>query len=105
VVAEQRDLEIARDAAFAEIDAAAAERRPERDSIAGALPADLLGLYEKERAHGGTGAALLRQRRCGACHMELPGSEVAAVRAAAPETVVRCENCRAILVRTAESGL
>jgi uncharacterized protein len=105
VLAEQRDLEAARDAAFAEIDAAAAQRRPERDSIASGIPADLLGLYEKARAHGGTGAALLRQRRCEACHMELPGSEMSAVRNAAPETVVRCENCRAILVRTAESGL
>jgi uncharacterized protein len=102
---EQRDLEAARDAAFAEIDAAIAQRTPERASIAELLPAELLALYERARAHGGTGAALLRQRRCEACHIELSGSELAAVRNAAPDEVVRCDNCRAVLVRTAESGL
>jgi uncharacterized protein len=105
VVAEQRDLEAARDAAFAEIDAAAAKRRPERDAIAAELPSDLIALYERARQQSGTGAALLRQRRCEACHIELSGSELSAVRTAAADAVVPCENCRAILVRTAESGL
>lgn len=104
-LAEQQRLEEARDAAFTEIDAATAQRKPERDAIAGGLPAELLALYERARAHGGTGAALLRQRRCEGCHIELSGSELAAVRNAAPDEVVRCDNCRAILVRTAESGL
>jgi hypothetical protein len=102
---EQHDLAATRDAAFAEIDAATAQRRPERESIAAQLPADLLGLYERARTHGGTGAALLRARRCEACHMELSGTELSAARTAAPDEVVRCDNCRAILVRTAESGL
>jgi predicted nucleic acid-binding Zn-ribbon protein len=102
---ELRELEAARDAAFAEIDAAVAQRRPQRDTIAGELPGELLALYERARAQGGTGAALLRQRRCEACHIELSGSELAAVRNAAPDEVVRCDNCRAVLVRTAESGL
>jgi predicted nucleic acid-binding Zn-ribbon protein len=104
-VGEQRDLVAKRDAAFAEIDAATAQRRPERESIAAELPTDLLALYERARAHGGTGAALLRARRCEACHMELSGTELSAARTAAPDEVVRCDNCRAILVRTAESGL
>jgi hypothetical protein len=102
---EQHDLTAKRDAAFAEIDAATAQRQPERESIAAQLPAELLGLYERARTHGGTGAALLRARRCEACHMELSGTELSAARTAAPEEVVRCDNCRAILVRTAESGL
>jgi hypothetical protein len=104
-VGEQHDLTARRDAAFAEIDAAAAQRQPERESIAAAMPADLLALYERARTHGGTGAALLRARRCEACHMELSGTELSAARTAAPDEVVRCDNCRAILVRTAESGL
>jgi hypothetical protein len=104
-VGEQHDLEEARDAAFGEIDAAAAQRRPERESIAAALPGDLLALYERARTHGGTGAALLRARRCEACHMELSGTELSAARTAGPDEVVRCDNCRAILVRTSESGL
>ncbi len=105
VGAEQAELVEARDTAFGEIDAAAAQRRPERDGLAAQLPADLLALYERARAQGGTGAALLRHRRCEGCHIELSGSDIAALRRAAADEVVRCDNCRAILVRTAESGL
>lgn len=103
---ERAELTAARDAAFAEIDQAAAQRSEERAAIAAELPADLLALYERARAHGGgVGAAMLRHRRCEGCHIELSGSELAAVRAADSDTVVRCDNCRRILVRTAESGL
>lgn len=106
LAAEKAGLEQQRDAAFAEIDAAAAERTAERGSVAAQLPADLLALYEKAREHGGGfGAAMLRQRRCEGCHIELSGSELSSVRQAAPDAVVRCDNCRRILVRTAESGL
>jgi predicted nucleic acid-binding Zn-ribbon protein len=104
--AERAELEAARDAAFAEIDAAVTARGAERSAIAGDLPADLLALYEKAREHGGgVGAAMLRQRRCEGCRIELSGAELSAVRAAEPDAVVRCEECRRILVRTAESGL
>jgi hypothetical protein len=104
--AERAELMAARDATFAEIDAAAALRTHERAAIATELPADLLALYERAREHGGgVGAAMLRQRRCEGCRIELSGSELSAVRTAAPDQVVRCENCRRILVRTEESGL
>jgi len=105
VVAELRELEEKRDAAFAEIDAAVRQRTPERAAIAAELPADLIAVYERARTQSGSGAALLRQRRCESCHIELSGSELSKVRTAAPDEVVRCDNCRAILVRTAESGL
>lgn len=95
-----------RDAAYAEIDAAAGERHAERVALAGGLPVDLLTLYEKIRAdRGGVGAAALRRGRCEGCHLTLSGQDVAGIRAAPPEAVVRCEECRRILVRTAESGL
>lgn len=103
---ERAELEAARDAAFAEIDAAMALRTAERDSVATGLPADLITLYERAREHGGgVGAAMVRQRRCEGCRIELSGSELSAVRKAAPDDVVRCDNCRRILVRTEESGL
>jgi uncharacterized protein len=103
---ERADLDGTRDAAFADIDAAATRRGAERSEIAGELPADLVTLYDKIRAtSGGVGAAMLRHRRCEGCHLELAGSELNVVRVAAPDAVVRCENCRRILVRTAESGL
>jgi hypothetical protein len=104
--AERGDLTAARDVAFAEIDAAIQQRTVERAAIATEIPADLLALYERARGHsGGVGAAMLRHRRCEGCHIELSGSELASVRAAVPDEVVRCDNCRRILVRTAESGL
>ena len=105
LLAEQSELEQRRDAAVAEIDAEIAERNPQRAGIAAELPVDLLGAYERARVHGGAGAALLRQRRCGACHIELSGTELAAARSAPPDALIRCDNCRAVLVRTAESGL
>ena len=105
VTSEVKQLEAERDAAFAEIDATVGRREPERVALVGDLPDELLALYEKARAQSGTGAAMLRQRRCEACHIELSGSELAAVRHADPDEVVRCDNCRAVLVRTAESGL
>lgn len=100
------DLIASRDGAFAEIDAAVAQRGDERGAIAAELPAELLALYDKVRASsGGVGAAMIRHRRCEGCHLELAGNELGAARAAAPELVLRCDNCRRILVRTDESGL
>ncbi len=95
-----------RDTAFAEIDKETAARRGERDAIVAALPADLLALYERLRvSSAGVGAARLVRRRCEGCHLELSGADLRDVAAAAPDEVVRCEECRRILVRTAESGL
>ena len=74
--------------------------------LAADLPADLVTLYDKIReSSGGLGAALLRSGRCGGCRLELYGADLARVKAAAPDEVVRCEECRRIMVRTAESGL
>ncbi|MDL2079340.1 C4-type zinc ribbon domain-containing protein [Streptomyces sp. GXMU-J15] len=95
-----------RDAAYEEIDGEAATVTKEREVVAGSVPADLLKLYEKLREQqGGIGAAKLYQRTCQGCRQELSITDINDIRAAAPDTVVRCENCRRILVRTAESGL
>lgn len=103
---ERADLLAARDVTFAEIDGASQQRTAQRAAIAAEIPAALLAVYERAREHGGgVGAAILRQRRCEGCHIELSGSELASVRSAAPDEVVRCDNCRRILVRTDESGL
>ncbi len=95
-----------RDAAFESLDGEAATVTKEREVVAGAIPADLLKLYDKLREQqGGIGAAKLYQRTCQGCRQELSITDINDIRAAAPDTVVRCENCRRILVRTAESGL
>jgi uncharacterized protein len=96
----------ARDGAFAEIDAKLATQTAVREATAATLPADLLALYERVRAAaGGVGAAALLHRRCEGCHLELAGNDLRAARTAPPDEVLRCENCRRILVRTPESGL
>ncbi|MDQ3114596.1 MAG: C4-type zinc ribbon domain-containing protein, partial [Actinomycetota bacterium] len=78
----------------------------DREALAAALPADLLALYEKLRAQfGGVGAAALRQRRCEGCRLEINSTELGRIRAAPADEVLRCEECRRILVRLADSGL
>ena len=74
--------------------------------LAATLPTDLLDLYEKLRASsGGIGAAALHRGRCEGCHLQLNTTDLNNLRDAPPDDVVRCEECRRILVRTAESGL
>ncbi|MGW7411629.1 zinc ribbon domain-containing protein [Streptomyces sp. NPDC054863] len=100
------DATARRDAATAEFDAESAKLTKEREVVVASVPADLIKLYEKLRTQsGGVGAARLYQRRCEGCQLELNITEVMEVRAAAPDAVLRCENCRRILVRTSDSGL
>jgi len=104
--AEIAELTAARDARLAEIDQALGELDSQRGPVVGELPADLLALYDRLRENkGGVGAALLRARRCAGCNLDLDHAEVATIRAAADDEVVRCEDCSRILVRTSESGL
>jgi predicted nucleic acid-binding Zn-ribbon protein len=94
---EQALSEIARDEEFR-----VTARRP----LAADLPADLIVLYDKIReSAGGMAAAMVRGGRCGGCRLDLSGSERARVKAAPPDEIVRCDECRRIMIRTAESGL
>jgi uncharacterized protein len=103
------DLDVltgARDTALEEIDAESATLRAARAELTPDVPPDLLALYEKLRTgNGGVGAARLVRRRCEGCHLELSGADLREVAAAPVDEVVRCEECRRILVRTEESGL
>jgi hypothetical protein len=74
--------------------------------VAAEIPGELIDLYEKIRAaQGGVGAAQLHRGRCEGCHLSLDAASLEQLRAAAPDAVVRCEECRRILVRTVDSGL
>jgi len=100
------ELESAIAAHMSVIDAERATVTEERHRIAAGLPADLVTLYEKVRAdHGGLGAAPLHRGRCEGCHLQLPPQELVDIAAAPADEVLRCEECRRILVRTPESGL
>ncbi len=119
VTADVERLSTERDALGEQVDAAAARRdralqaladergqlQRDRVGMVAGLDAALLALYEQIRASTGAGAAMLRARRCEGCRLELNPHELQRIRAAADDEVVRCEECRRILVRTGESGL
>jgi uncharacterized protein len=99
-------LEAARDKALADLDAEAAQVSANRANVVPGVGEDLVALYEKIRANsGGVGAAALHQRRCEGCRLELNQVDINRIRAAADDEVLRCEECRRILVRTSESGI
>lgn len=100
------ETEARRDATLADLRRDEDFKTGARQPLVADLPADLVALYDKIReTSGGLGAALLKAGRCGGCRLELAGSERSRIKAAAPDEVVRCEECRRIMVRTAESGL
>jgi predicted nucleic acid-binding Zn-ribbon protein len=102
----REQAEARRDQALADIAKDEEFRTSGRKPLVADLPADLVALYDRIReSSGGLGAALLRAGRCGGCRLELSGVDLAAVRSAPADEVVRCEECRRILVRTEESGL
>ena len=95
-----------RDASLAEIGEQAGKAADRRTAVLADEPADLIDLYERLRVqHGGVGAAALRRGRCEGCHLSLNTVDINAIRAASADEVLRCEECRRLLVRTAESGL
>jgi predicted nucleic acid-binding Zn-ribbon protein len=76
----------------------------DRAAVAGEIAPDLVALYDKLAARG-NGAGHLHRGTCEACRMVLSGTDLNRVRQAAPDAVVNCPECGAILVRTDESGL
>lgn len=100
------DLVASRDRKVADIDVVLERLVAERGPAVEGMPEDLMRLYDRVRQHkGGVGAAELRQRRCTGCQLNIDNAELAVIAATAEDTVVRCEECTRILVRTPESGL
>ena len=102
---ERDEVAARRDVALGEISEQEEKAGSLRASVAADVPGDLLDLYGKLRAQHGVGAAALRRGRCEGCHLSLNTVELARLRAAPPDEVLRCEECRRILVRTPDSGL
>ncbi len=99
------DVTRRRDDALADLDAAQQRCDADRTALVAEFPEDLLAVYDRQRSGGGVGAALLQARRCGACRIEIDRGELTRIAATAPDVVVRCPECSAIMVRTKESGL
>lgn len=93
-------------AKLAELDGQISEQVKSRAELTESLPKELVELYEKIRGdQGDVGAAMLHRGSCQGCHISLDATELTRIKSLAPDVVVRCEQCRRILVRTAESGL
>jgi uncharacterized protein len=104
-VEKRRAAESRRDETLADIAKEQEFKAQSRGPLAADLPEDLVKLYDKIREETGLGAALFRAGRCGGCRIELYGADLNRVKSAPKDDVVRCEECRRIMVRTAESGL
>ena len=71
-----------------------------RESKSAEIEKPLLDLYEKIRGSaGGVGAALLVGNTCEGCHLSITPVELEKIKSQAADEVVRCEECRRILVR------
>ncbi|HYZ67710.1 MAG TPA: C4-type zinc ribbon domain-containing protein [Mycobacterium sp.] len=87
-----------------EVDQQRHQSASRRDELVASLDADLVALYERQRARGGAGAGPLLGRRCGACRIEIDQGERARIAAAAEDEVLRCPECGAILLRVKGTG-
>ncbi|GGK19709.1 hypothetical protein GCM10010124_10390 [Pilimelia terevasa] len=104
--AEREAAQVRRDEALAAIAKDEKFQELARRPLLAELPADLLALYDKVReTSGGLAAAAIHAGRCGGCRIEFSGGEKARIQGLAPDEVIRCEDCRRIMVRTPESGL
>ncbi|MEV5071560.1 DNA-binding protein [Microbacterium sp. LMI12-1-1.1] len=90
--------------AVAEATAAFEAATRDRAAVAGALPADLVALYDRVAVRS-SGAAFLRRRTCEGCNMVLAGTDLQVLRQAPDDEVVTCPECGCLLVRDDESGL
>ena len=83
-----------------EIDASLRELTAARAALAPQIDAALVAVYDKIRlsAHG-VGAALLIGNKCDGCHLSINAVELERIKGLEGDEVIRCEECRRILVR------
>ena len=71
----------------------------ERQIVVGKIENELIALYEKIRTEQGIGAGLFSLGTCNSCQIQISPSEINNINSTDPEEIVRCENCRCVLVR------
>ena len=100
LAAEITELEIKKANALAVINADIDATKSERASEITSFGTELVALYEKIRASNNrTGAAALVGNQCKGCHLTVNNIELQRIASLAEDEVVRCEECRCILVR------
>ena len=94
------ELNIGKENALARINGELESISKERSETLASVSPELITLYEKIRAsNNGTGAAALVAGACTGCHLSINTVELKRMAEIADEEVVRCEECRCILVR------
>ena len=83
-----------------EINKVIADKNTSRTAVAGKIEKALLDLYEKIRGNGGgVGAAALVGNKCNGCNLAINAVEMDRIKSLAKDELLRCEECRRILVR------
>lgn len=83
-----------------EINKVIAEKNTARSLVANKIEKPLLDLYEKLRGNGGgVGAAALVGNKCNGCNLAINAVEMERIKSLAKDELLRCEECRRILVR------
>ena len=100
--AQINELNIRKENALARINGELEAIAQERNETLASVSPELIALYEKIRAsNNGTGAAALVAGACTGCHLSINTVELKRIADLAQDEVVRCEECRCILVRGA----
>jgi len=96
------ELDIRKENALARINGELESIAKERTETLAAVSPELIALYEKIRStNNGTGAAALVAGACTGCHLSINTVELKRISEISEDEVVRCEECRCILVRGA----
>ena len=98
--AQMSDLKAKKEEELSSLESLAKSTTEARAELAPKIDGELLALYEKIRTSGdGIGAAKLVGNQCMGCHLTMNAAELTRVKALADDEVVRCEECRRILIR------
>ena len=99
LAAQIADLEIKKENALTVIHSDIEKITEDRIHTVKSVDTALVELYEKIRGGGGSGAAPLKAGQCGGCHLSINAVELKRILDLNEDEVVRCEECRCILVR------
>lgn len=82
-----------------EINSVISAKQKDRAVVVVKIEKALLDLYEKIRALSGIGAAALVGNKCNGCNLAINAVEMQRIKTLPADEVLRCEECRRILVR------
>ena len=86
--------------ASGEINTVITNKQSDREKVVVKIEKPLIDLYEKIRtASGGVAAAALVGNKCNGCNLAINAVEMDRIKSLAKDELLRCEECRRILVR------